>query len=244
MLKDSPLLETAAKIVCKQPYLADWLFDNFGHIREEQHRQIMAAAKLIYEQNIKRLSGVQITDVILTGSYANYYYSEDDDVDIILMLNFDQNRYIKKEEAALEDFLFLSNHLGSLGLKLYLNDRDLQVNSAIKLYNSLGQYSVKNKKWINLPEFETETITVDELIGNYYDKMSAFYQELQSYPLHNGKYSSDDCRKLTRRYMYRIFNFDDLKDYLTYKLLRKTGRIREIRNQIREIYASSLTYLP
>lgn len=244
MPTNNPLLETAAKIVQKQPYLADWLFDNFGQIKEEPRRQIIAAAKLIFEQNIERVSGIRITDVILTGSFANYYYAEDDDVDILLLLNFDENRYIKKEESALEDFLFLSNHLSSLGLELYLNDRDLHVSSAIKLYNSFGQYSVKNKKWINIPDFDLPPVSADELIRNYYDQISGFYQDLKSYPLQNGKYGSEDCRKLARRYLYNIYPFTDLKDYLTYKLLRRTGKIGEMRKQIREIYASSLTFLP
>lgn len=241
-MTDKNLSELAAEIAKKQSCLPPWLFDCCGNLLEDIREKLMGAAKLVYEQAIQKITGAKICDVILCGSMAGYYYTEQDNLNLTLLLDLSANPYIQNTLTAHENFLFLSEDFSINYLNLYVGEQLLKIGSCVKLYNSFGQYSVKNRKWINTPHQEPKIISNDEILHAAYKKMQTFYEEIDNLKTNKAKASVEDCQKLAEKYLFRTYAFIDFLDYQSYRLLKYSGKISEIRKIVTGIYTYSLTY--
>ena len=115
----------------------------------------------IAEDFINNLSfKVGLKDVRLTGSLANYNWSQYSDIDLHIIVDFsevDENKELVKE--LFDSKRMRWNELHDIKVKDY--DVELYVENEGEKHSSSGIYSLMNDKWIQHPEQIDKTIDID-----------------------------------------------------------------------------------
>ena len=96
------------------------------------------------------LEGVDLEDITLTGSLANYNYTKFSDLDLHLLLDFakvDENYELVREFFSAKSALWNKNH----NIEIFDHDVELYVQDINEDHHSTGVFSIKNSKWIAQP---------------------------------------------------------------------------------------------
>ena len=189
-----------------------------------------------------------ISDIIMSGSLANYNWSDYSDVDIHVIADFTQ--FNESERPLYEDLFYLKKSIYNkkhditiygYEVELYVEDES-QVNDV----KSIAKYSILNDEWVETPINEPVDIsngkikskaqqwmnTIDKLIDNVKDE------------------DLDDAKKLIDKYndklrKYRTCGLQKDGEYseenLVFKVLRRNGYLEKIRNLKDELTDKKLT---
>ena len=176
---------------------------------------------------------VVISDVVMTGSLANYNWSRFSDVDLHLIADFEQfseNELPLYEELfRLKKTLFNDKH----DITIYGYDVELYVQNDVESHFSSGEYSVLFDEWKNKPKKEkvkidTELIKnksehwmkiIDEVINNSDDKS-----------FESGVESIDKVKDKLKKYRTAgLEGGGEMSDEnLVFKVLRRNGYIQKL----------------
>jgi predicted nucleotidyltransferase len=189
-----------------------------------------------------------ISDIIMSGSLANYNWSDYSDVDIHVIADFTQ--FNESEKPLYEDLFYLKKSIYNkkhditiygFEVELYVEDES-QVNEV----KSIAKYSILNDVWVETPINEPVDISnskikskaqqwmniIDKLIDNVKDEDFDEAKELID------KYN-DKLRK------YRTCGLQKDGEYseenLVFKVLRRNGYLDKIRNLKDELTDKKLT---
>lgn len=124
--------------------------NDFANIKlnPEIRQKLFSAAKLFI--NDIKLQNIHIKDVILTGSLANYNWSEYSDIDLHIVV--DKSK-INVDPDTLEDYFtvkkdqFNTRH----NIKIKNFDVEVYVQDVNEEHTASGTYSIAFNKWINKP---------------------------------------------------------------------------------------------
>lgn len=176
---------------------------------------------------------VVISDVVMTGSLANYNWSRFSDVDLHLIADFEQfseNELPLYEELfRLKKTLFNDKH----DITIYGYDVELYVQNDVEAHFSSGEYSILFDEWKNKPKKEkvkidTELIKnksehwmkiIDEVINNSDDKS-----------FESGIESIDKVKDKLKKYRTAgLEGGGEMSDEnLVFKVLRRNGYIQKL----------------
>jgi hypothetical protein len=176
---------------------------------------------------------VVISDVVMTGSLANYNWSRFSDVDLHLIADFEQfseNELPLYEELfRLKKTLFNDKH----DITIYGYDVELYVQNDVEAHFSSGEYSILFDEWKNKPKKEkvkidTELIKnksehwmkiIDEVINNSDDKS-----------FESGIESIDKVKDKLKKYRTAgLESGGEMSDEnLVFKVLRRNGYIQKL----------------
>jgi predicted nucleotidyltransferase len=176
---------------------------------------------------------VIISDVVMTGSLANYNWSKYSDVDLHLIADFEQ--FSERELPLYEELFKLKKTLfnDKHDIKIYGYDVELYVQNDVEAHFSSGEYSVLFDEWKNKPKKEkvkidTELIQnkakhwmkiIDEVIDNSDDKS-----------LESGVDSINKVKDKLKK--YRTSGIEDggemSDENLVFKVLRRNGYIQKL----------------
>ena len=189
-----------------------------------------------------------ISDIIMSGSLANFNWSDYSDIDIHVIADFSQ--FNDTEKPLYEDLFYLKKSIYNkkhditiygYEVELYVEDES-QVNEV----KSIAKYSILNDEWVETPVNEPVDIsnskiksksqqwmnTIDKLIDNVKDEDFDEAKELID------KYN-DKLRK------YRTCGLQKDGEYseenLVFKVLRRNGYLEKIRNLKDELTDKKLT---
>jgi predicted nucleotidyltransferase len=178
---------------------------------------------------------VIVTDVIMTGSLANYNWSKFSDIDLHIVANFSQ---FSEEQLPLYEELFkLKKTLynDKHNIKIFGYDVELYVQNETEIHFSSGVYSVLFDEWSNKPE--KETVKIDkELIKTksqqWMDIIDSVIENASDEPIESAK-------KIIKKYKdklkkYRTCGLEKDGEYsdenLVFKVLRRNGYIEKLFN--------------
>lgn len=176
---------------------------------------------------------VIISDVVMTGSLANFNWSRFSDVDLHLIADFEQ--FSEKELPLYEELFRLKKTLfnDKHDIKIYGYDVELYVQNDVEAHFSSGEYSVLFDEWKNKPKKEkvkidTELIKnksehwmkiIDEVINNSDDKS-----------LESGVESINKVKDKLKKYRTAgLEGGGEMSDEnLVFKVLRRNGYIQKL----------------
>ena len=160
---------------------------------------------------------VVISDVVMTGSLANYNWSRFSDVDLHLIADFEQ--FSEKELPLYEELFRLKKTLfnDKHDITIYGYDVELYVQNDVESHFSSGEYSILFDEWKNKPKKEKVKIDT-ELIKNKsehwmksIDKVKDKLKKYRTAGLEGGGEMSDEnlVFKVLRRngYIQKLFDF-------------------------------------
>lgn len=107
---------------------------------------------------------VEITDIHLTGSLANFNYNNYSDFDVHILIDFKEvNNDIELVKSSLDGLRFIWNIRHNITIKGY--EVELYVQDINEPHTASGLYSLMNSKWINEPKHNIPTIDENEVIN-------------------------------------------------------------------------------
>jgi len=179
-----------------------------------------------------------IDDVHLTGSLSNFNWSEYSDVDLHILVDFnDFNDSNKKDSTSMKKIIkqFFdskkNNWNSEHDIKIKGYDVELYVQDSNEKHLSTGVYSILNNKWIIEPRKGKEFIddrTIMEKGQEYVELIDSLVKSSES-----GKDVSKDVDDVkTKLKQFRQSGLEKGGEYsyenLTFKLLRRNGYIEKL----------------
>jgi predicted nucleotidyltransferase len=179
---------------------------------------------------------VFVDDVIMTGSLANYNWSNYSDVDLHIIVDFTQfpeeQIELFQKLFTLKKILFNTNHditIKNFEVELYAQDEK-------EIHTSSGVYSVLYDEWITKPE--KINVKVDNTVlmnkdKSWTEKIDEVIEDVkESNDLEKSKEIIDKLKKKLKDYRKEGLSGDGEFSYenLVFKFLRRNGYIEKLYN--------------
>lgn len=208
--------------------LSDQIFeDRKGHfvMRDEIKKRLLEVSNDFIES-----LGVEffIHDIVLTGSLANYNWSQYSDVDLHILIDFEESKY---EMDILKEFFDAKKNVWNEkhDIKIKGYDVEVYVQDVNEEHISSGVYSILHNKWIIEPEKENPNID-DRKILEKGEEFGKKIDHLTKNPKDITIDQLEDLRKKIKEFRQSGLESGGEYSYenLTFKLLRRNGYIQKL----------------
>ena len=218
-----------------------WLMDDEGYKMRPEIRDSLLKIVEDYEGFID--IDLDIEDVTLTGSLANFNWSEFSDVDLHILVDFDDPEE-SIEKKYLDSRRIIWNSLRDVNVKGF--ESEIYVQDSKEQHFASGMYSVMYDEWVVKPE-ETEVVLDSHKILSKSRQWMDMIDQIED---NMGRTSSnelmqtiDDLRRRLKK--YRGAGLADKGEYsyenLTFKFLRRNGYIGKLMGLKNKLIDKSLT---
>jgi len=183
-----------------------------------------------------------ITDIVMTGSLANYNWSKYSDVDIHILADF--NQFDKNQRSLYEELFYLKKSLynDKNDFKIFGYDVENYVEdeSQQKEVKSVGVYSILNNEWISKPSRHSSSINYKQISSKVKQWMSIIDGVVENTKDEDLETSKTIIKKYNDKLRkYRECGLQHGGEYseenLVFKVLRRNGyldKIRKLSNKI------------
>ena len=208
--------------------LSDQIFEERkGHfvMRDEIKKRLLEVSNDFIES-----LGVEffIHDVVLTGSLANYNWSQYSDVDLHILIDFEESKY---EMDILKEFFDAKKNVWNEkhDIKIKGYDVEVYVQDVNEEHISSGVYSILHNKWIIEPEKDKPNID-DRKILEKGEEFGKRIDHLTKNPKDITIDQLEDLRKKIKEFRQSGLESGGEYSYenLTFKLLRRNGYIQKL----------------
>lgn len=186
-VRPSVLMEGYYNDTLNKKFWSDGQFDS--DIREK----LLQIAKEFYD-NLGL--NVPVIDIQLTGSLANYNYTQYSDLDVHVIIDFSEiNSNTDLVKKALDGMRFIWNLRHDIKIRGY--DVELYVQDVNEQHTASGLYSLLNGEWIRTPSYNPPDIDerdVEVKYNSYVSEITRMESRLKSKNL-----SIDDLKAITAR---------------------------------------------
>jgi hypothetical protein len=208
--------------------LSDQIFEEKkGHfvMRDEIKKRLLEVSNDFIES-----LGVEffIHDVVLTGSLANYNWSQYSDVDLHILIDFEESKY---EMDILKEFFDAKKNVWNekYDIKIKGYDVEVYVQDVNEEHVSSGVYSVLHNKWIVEPEKDKPNIDDRKIL----EKGEEFGKKIDRLVQNPKEITIDQLEDLRKKIKeFRQSGLESGGEYsyenLTFKLLRRNGYIQKL----------------
>lgn len=188
------------------------------------------------------IENLKFNDIVLVGSMANYNYNEYSDIDIHIILDFNQ---ISENHAFVGEFFKLKKILWSEKLSIQVKGHDVEmyVQNKDETNYSSGTYSIYYDKWINKPI--KKVINLD--IPNIQLKVANFMNIIDELSKYVDK---DNFMERYEKIKNKIKHFrqsglekggEFSNENIAFKILRNSGYIEKLYNLKNEHLSNELS---
>lgn len=170
---------------------------------------------------------VFVEDITLTGSLANYNWSEFSDFDLHILIDFQQyekDSKLYKELFDARKYIFNKSH----DIKIYGYDVELYAQDVEEEHTATGLYSVMNDEWLEKPKNDFPDINKKLLV----QKIDCWIEKIEK-----GIEEGTNLEKLkTKLKEYRKSGLEKEGELsyenLVFKFLRRSGHIEKLFDEI------------
>ena len=188
------------------------------------------------------LEDATFKDIILTGSLANYNWHEGSDLDVHVLMDYDQ---ISDDNEFVGDYFKTKKALWGdrLPIKVMGHDVELYIQDTNEPHTSTGVYSILNNDWLTKPIHTM--VALD--IPNIQAKTTEFMDVIDDLESNANLVSSVEEieRIMDKLKAYRKAGLDDEGEYstenLVFKMLRNTGYLEKLADLKQNVLTKKLT---
>ena len=182
------------------------------------------------------VEGITPDDVTLTGSLANYNWSDKSDIDLHIIIDFDK---LKVNNDILKDLLNLKRMMWNKAhdIKIKGHDVEIYIQDKNEPHYSTGVYSLDQGEWIDKPSREEPKLDL-EAAQNKADQISKDIDNLERFEAEK-KYEMSISLKDKIKKMRQIGLESDgvySVENLAFKLLRRSGTLEKLSNMKNDAY--------
>jgi predicted nucleotidyltransferase len=213
--------------------LSPLIWDENEKLKPEVRKILLKNAKRFIE--FSDVENLKFNDIILTGSMANFNYNDDSDLDVHIVMDFNQ---ISENKDFVGDFLKLKKQLWSEQLPIQVKGHDVELyfQDSEEPHHSSGTYSLVKNDWIRKPIKKIINVDTADVQLKSADLMNAIDN------LENNMNSESFVKKheqlKNKIKKYRQSGLDNSGEYstenLVFKILRNSGYLQkmvEMKNQ-------------
>jgi len=178
------------------------------------------------------LGQTEIKDIILTGSLANYNWSEYSDIDLHILVDFtqiDENTKLVKDFFDAKKSVWNSTHdIMVMGYEVEIYVQDIN-----EPHTATGQYSIMSDSWIVEPNKVNPVIDWSSIKLKYdslqdqIDRVAEIYHNGDHQQAHEASIGLQDRLKKFRKAGLETGGEFSVEN-LTFKVLRRSGAIGEL----------------
>ncbi len=192
-------------------------------VRKALLKNALAFIKFLEMEDIK------FKDVILTGSLANYNWTEKSDLDVHLLLDFSQ---LGEDDEFLDDYFRTKKALWGerMPIKVKGHDVEMYIQNINEPHTSTGVYSIKKDNWITKPIKEMVAIDINNVKAkaNHIAKMVDEIEEYED----DGERANIIEKFMDKLREYRKAGLEDGGEFstenLVFKGLRHSGYLEKL----------------
>lgn len=208
-------------------------------------KKLLKISKEFYEKFEDVIGKKPIVDIQLTGSLANFNYTDFSDLDLHVLVDFDRVNSPKKVlKSAVDGIRFIWNSRHDIKMRGY--DVEVYLQDSKEPHTSSGLFSLMDNRWIRNPKFDPPSVDEDDV----YKKAEGIENDInqfQSKLISSTKIPSD-ARSLYKRanklkekiHKMRKEGLSKEGEFsignLAFKKLRNDGYIEKLINIISEAY--------
>lgn len=219
------------------------IFDKEQHMHEDVRRRLIMIADDFFET--LNVGWVDIDDIILTGSLANFNWSKFSDVDLHILVDFgevDENEELVKEYFNSKKNLWNEKH--DITIKGY--DVELYMQDTEEPHVSSGVYSILWDGWVVQPDATKKEIDskkveqkVNNIIDVIYDVYYMYKNEEYDKTIRMVKNLKEKIKKMRQTGLDREgeYSFENI----AFKVLRRTMHLDKLSEIETKAYDKSLT---
>lgn len=124
------------------------IWDANDNMKSDVRKALLLNAKRFIE--FSDVENLKYKDVILTGSMANFNYNENSDLDVHIVMNFNQ---ISENKEFVGDFFRLKKALWAEKLPIFVKGHDVEMyfQDSKEPHHSSGTYSLAHNSWVRKP---------------------------------------------------------------------------------------------
>lgn len=220
------------------------IWDKNEKLRPEIRKNLLKIADDYFEG--LELEGVDIEDVTLTGSLANYNWSQYSDVDLHMIIDYKE---VPVDETLVQDFLKTKSASWNQAhdIKIYGYDVELYVQDISEEHTSTGVYSILNNEWVLKPEkkpIKIDNINVKLKAERIMDSIDDLYAEMKDSENYDDVVEKSDKIKERIKKM-RQAGLDEAGEFsvenMVFKVLRRNGMLERLSDIKTVAYDKSVT---
>lgn len=191
------------------------------------------------------LPGVDIEDVTMTGSLANYNWSKYSDVDLHIVVDYND---IPVDEDLVQDFLKSksSNWNKEHDVTIYGYDVELYVQDINEPHHSTGVYSILKNEWVTKPKKQKISFndkSVKEKSNRLMDRVEEIYDEMDEVgnevTIKSVEKLTDKIKKMRQSGLETGGEFS--VENIVFKVLRRNGMLDRLYDIKTVAYDKSVT---
>jgi predicted nucleotidyltransferase len=172
---------------------------------------------------------VFVEDIVLTGSLANFNWSEYSDFDLHIIVDFQQfedESPLYKELYNLKKQVFNDKH----DIKIFGYDVELYAQDSVEPHFATGVYSVMDDEWVTRPkklENEIDKSVLEKKIKNWTEKID---KVIETNEYEDDKKIIDSIKEKLKDYRKSGLEKEGELSYenLVFKFLRRSGHIEKL----------------
>ena len=189
---------------------------------------------------------LNIKDIILTGSIANYNWNQYSDIDLHVLVDFNEipDEYIQafKDYFNSKKEVWNKNH----NIMIVNHEVELYVQDASEPHYSTGVYSVMNDNWITQPQIKKQDINYDDVITateRFTEQVTKLSKLVSDKDYQKAKIGIDNLKNKIKK--YRQAGLEAGGEYstenLVFKMLRTQGYLEQLSNLTHQAYDSDMS---
>lgn len=203
-------------------------------INQNLRKKLLKLAKGFYKQSELTAS---IKDVILTGSNANYNWTQFSDLDLHIVIDYkdinDDTELVRKVCNGIKTRWNTEHQikLNGYNVEVYIQDEN-------EPHVASGIYSLLNDKWIKEPKLQNIVIDKETLKSKYYDFVSRIKEVQKSKDEAKAKKLFDDILRMRKTGLQKEGEYSI--ENLTFKLLRSMEWIKTLKDLVNSLYDKNI----
>ena len=191
---------------------------------------------------------IVVSDIIMTGSLANYNWSSYSDVDIHIIADFDQ--FPKNTRPLYEELFHLKKTIHSLKRKITIFGYDVEMyvedESITKDVKSSGRFSLLMDEWVVSPPKESVKININGIK----EKAKQWMKIIDGVEENIKDEDIETAKKLIKKYTDKVRKFRECglekggeysDENLVFKILRRNGYLDKLRSMKDKLIDKTLT---
>jgi predicted nucleotidyltransferase len=187
-----------------------------------------------------------ISDVVLTGSLANYTWSKYSDFDLHVIINFlqfpENQRELYKELFNLKKIMFNQKY----NIKIFGYEVELYLEDEAESHFSSGVYTLLFDEWATEPKKQDVSIdkkTIESKAKQWMRIIDGVLDNIQDEDIETAKELIEKYKEKLRR--FRTCGLEKGGDYssenLVFKILRRNGYLEKLRNAKEKLIQKKLS---
>lgn len=174
-----------------------------------------------------------ISDVIMTGSLSNFNWSKYSDIDLHIIVDF--NQFTKQELPLYEELFKLKKTIynDKHNITIYGYDVEVYVQDESESHFSSGVYSILNDEWVVKPK--KENISIDKVLikskaKQWMEIIDGVIEDAKDEPI-------DEAKELIKKYIKKLKKYrtcglekngESSDENIVFKILRRNGYIEKL----------------